>query len=105
MIHYPYNKALVLDELTAKEFTLAQHRKRSSQEFIAHSKTSRKFRLPRKNKKTSSANKKALQNLDLIISGRSFTYRINKRGPRTDPWGTPQQRESKPDSATLATAN
>ena len=34
--------------------------------------------------------------LILILSGRelhfakSLIYRINKRGPRTDPWGTPQ---------------
>ena len=35
----------------------------------------------------SSANRKKI-NLSEIF-GRSFIYRRNKRGPRTDPWGTP----------------
>ena len=29
--------------------------------------------------------------LDLKCSGRSFIYSRNKMGPRTEPWGTPEE--------------
>ena len=51
--------------------------------------------LPRHNRLVSSAKWWTLQNF--VVWYRSFIYNKNRRGPRIDPWGTPQFIAGRPE--------